>query len=187
LRLFRVFPYLATAAPYEPGGVFFRSAGGRNRADSPAGAYRCLYAGDTAEGSVAETFGRFDTWDSALVEADPATPFLPGSRFALAAFDSPNGLDIRQLDDAQALLDEALRPSQVVTRDRSISQAWAARIQAAGRYAGVAWWSYYDSSWHSYALWDIARLSLVGSPRILRNGDDEVARAAATIGRRLIR
>lgn len=185
MRFYRVFPYIPTAGD-EPGGVFFRPSGGKNRADSPTpGVYRCLYVGDSAEGSIAEAFGRFDVWDSNVIEADPAAPALPGSRFALATYDIPDTVRIQNLDDAQALLSEGLRPSQVVTRDRGVTQAWAARIQSRSLHVGVAWWSYYDSTWRSTALWDIGHLSLVGTPRLLTTGDIEVQRASATIVRRL--
>ena len=166
--------------------ALFRPAGGKNRADSPAqDVYRCLYVGNTIEGSIAEAFGRFDMWDSDVIEADPATPFVPGSRFALAAYDLAVSADVCVLDDAATLLREGLRPSHVVTRDRSITQAWASRIQAGGAYCGVSWWSYYDSLWQSIALWDVSQLSQVGSPQILSVRDAEVQRAAAAIVRRL--
>lgn len=187
MRLYRVFPHVPGAADDQPGGIFFRPAGGKNRADSPGlPAYRCLYVGDSAEGSVAEAFGRFDVWDAALIEASPATPALPGSRFALATYELPDEVKIRNLDDARALLEEGLRPSNVVTRERSVTQAWSANIRSTFRYAGVSWWSYYDAGWYSAALWDISALAVLESPRPLRAGDAEVRSAAHTIVRRLI-
>ncbi len=187
MRLYRVFPYVPGATADEPGGAFFRPRGGYNRADSPIpGAYRCLYAGDTPEGSIAEAFGRFDTWDRALIEAEPALPQLPGSKFALAAYELAANAPLRNLDDPRVLMEEALRPSDVVTRDRAISQTWAARVEATHRYAGVSWWSYYDSRWSSTALWDVARLTLLGDPEPLRFGAAEISKAATTIVRRLL-
>ena len=187
MMLYRVFPYLAGAAADEPGGAFFRPHGGKNRADATDGSYRCLYVGDTPEGSIAEAFGRFDSWDKALLEADPATPLLPRSRFALATYGMHEDEKIRDLDDARVLVAEGLRPSDVVTRNRLITQAWAMRIYAGGHYAGVSWWSYYDASWHSLAVWNISRLQLIGEPELLRLRGTAVERAAGTIARRLIR
>jgi hypothetical protein len=143
-----------------------------------------LYVGDTPEGAIAETFGRFDLWDQALIEADPAVATLPGSRFALAVFEAPDNLRLRNLDDMQALLEERLRPSNVVTRDRKITQAWAARIHETGRYAGVAWWSYYEPSWQSIGIWDLADLQ-VTTIQVLRRDDPDVVAAARTIYRRI--
>lgn len=186
MRFYRVFPYLTNAAQEDPGGVFYRTPGGKNRADSPTpGVYRCLYVGDTAAGSIAETFGRFETWDRDLIEAYSCAPSLPGSRFALATYDLPAGIAVRSLDDAHALVSEGLRPSEVVTRDRAVTQAWSAKIHSTSFYAGVMWWSYYDSGWQSAALWDIAALTLVGSPRLLSIADPDVRSAATAIVRRL--
>lgn len=153
MRLFRVFPCLPSAAADAPGGALFRPAGGRGRADSPIGDYRCLYATDTPEAAVAQTFGRFDVWDRDLIEAIPATPTVPRSRFALAAFELRSAR-VRNLNDARVLPEENLRPSDVVTRDLTVTQAWASRIYKTARYAGVQWRSYYNPDWTVAALWD---------------------------------
>lgn len=185
-RLYRVFPYVASANPEEPGGAVYRAPGGKNRADAPDGSYRCLYAGDTPEGCIAEYFGRFDTWDRHLIEAAPATPMLPNSRFALVSFELPDDVGLCDLDDARTLLAQNLRPSDVVTRNRDVSQAWSWRIHESGIYGGVRWWSYYDPIWHSYAVWDLSHLTIVDAPSLLRVDDAFVERAAATIVRRLL-
>jgi RES domain len=187
MRLFRVLPYVSSAAENEPGGVFFRPPTGKNRADAPDGSYACLYVGDTPEGAIAEAFGRFDMWDEALFAADPATPLVPGSRFTLVSYELSDAAQVRDLDNAQTLLDEHLRPSEVVTRDRTTTQAWAGRIHVRGTYQGVRWWSYYDAGWHSVALWDLVHLSTVGRPRILSVHDAHVQQSALTIVRRLVR
>lgn len=179
-------PLLASAAEGEPGGVLFRPVGGKNRADALDGSYRCLYASSAPDGAIAEAFGRFDFWDKALFAADPASPMLPGSRFALVTYEMANADKIRDLDDANVLLEEDLRPSQVVTRNRQVTQGWATRIHSKNRYAGVRWWSYYDSGWYSIALWDLTGLNLVEEPRLLTVTDDSVQRAAATIVRRTL-
>lgn len=186
MRLYRVLPYLANAADDEPGGVFFRPASGKNRADSPTpGYYRCLYVGDSPSGAIAEAFGRFDDWDNTLFKASPATPALPNSHFALATCDLSDTARICDLDDPTELLARALRPSNVVTRDRAVTQAWAKRIFNERSYVGVNWWSYYDPNWRSLALWDIADLALAQSPRLLRANDPDVIDAARAIARRL--
>ncbi len=105
--------------------------GGKGRVDSPLPrTYSVLYVGSTPECAIAECFGAFDVWDRVVIEAKPATPLVPRSRFALAAYDLPDDSEIRNLDDASALVSEHLRPSNVVTRDRAITQAWAAKIHA---------------------------------------------------------
>jgi hypothetical protein len=186
VRLYRIFPYLASAAVDEPGGAFYLPPGGKNRADSPTGAYRCLYAGDDPSGAIAEAFGRFTIWDRDVLEANPAAPVLPGSRFALATYELRAGYDLCDLDDARRLVDLSLRPSEVVTRDRKVTQRWAQAIQAAGSHHGLAWWSYYDARWKSVAVWTIQALALLGTPRILKLTDDEVMKAATIIVRQIV-
>lgn len=128
-----------------------------------------LQALRATKGSMAEAFGRFDTWDAILIETASATPLLPGSRFAIASFDIPDDAAIRNLDDARTLLDEGLRPSQVVTRSREVTQQWALRIHATHRYVGVKWWSYYDPTWSSIALWETSHKEAARSAGVARN------------------
>lgn len=187
MRVYRVLPYLAGAAQDQPGGALFCRPGGKNRVDSPVpGAYRVLYVGSDPAGCIAEAFGRFDLWDRILIESDPATPLLPGSRFALATYEVTDDARILDLNDAHALLERHLRPSQVVTRDRTVTQRWAATIHDTNAYVGVRWWSYYDSGWSSIGLWNTAALTPVGAPRVLAITDADVVAAAQTIVRRYI-
>ena len=87
-------------------------------------------------------------------------PDLPGSTRAIATYVPGSDLAIFDLDDADALGQLGLRPSQVVTRERAVTQRWARAIYEQGNWGGVRWWSYYDPKWYSYAVWDIARLTL---------------------------
>jgi len=80
------------------------------------------------ECAVAECFGAFDVWDRDIVEAAPATPLVARSRFALASYLVPEGIPLRNLDSATTLVEEELAPSQVVSRDRSLTQTWATRF-----------------------------------------------------------
>lgn len=186
MRLYRVLPYLVSAADNEPGGVFFRPPGGKNCADSPPPErYRCLYVSDSPSGAIAETFGRFDEWDRALFETVPASPALPGSYFALATYELDMPGETCNLNDARALQLRSLRPSDVVTRKRATTQAWAAHIFEEAHYDGVGWWSYYDADWRSIALWDIEHLTAAVVPRRLRADDADIRAAADTIVRRL--
>ncbi len=187
MTLFRVFPFDLSAAEREPGGALFVPAGGKGRVDSPLPrAYSVLYAGSTPECAIAERFGAFDVWDRDLIEARPASPLLRRSRFALAAYELPDDVAIRVLDDAPTLVSEGLRPSDVVTRDRALTQAWAARIYGRGDHAGISWWSYYEPVWHSIGVWEHEKLQPLGHPEILSVGDSRVRAAARAIRRRLV-
>lgn len=187
MTVYRVFPFDANAGEREPGGALHVPRGGKGRIDSlRPSAYSVFYAASTAECAVAERFGAFDVWDRTLVEAAPATPLLAKSRFALAAYDVAASLAVCDLDDAPTLVAQQLCPSHVVTRDRSVTQAWATRIHARATYAGIAWWSYYEPSWHSIGFWSHGRIRLASAPEPLTVGDARVRSAALTIKRRLV-
>ena len=53
-----------------------------------------------------------------------------------------------------------LRPSHVVTRDRSVTQAWARRVWEEAEWAGVRWWSYHDPRWTTLGLWATGGISV---------------------------
>lgn len=146
---FRVFPWLSDARPGEPGHPLYVSPRqGAGRVDNPEH-YLTLYASDAPAGAVAEAFGNHAIWTDQLLEGPPG---LPGSRRALAAVTAPT--EILDLDDPTALLERGLRPSQIVTRELAISQAWALGIYREGRWGGVRWWSRHDAAWSAAGIWD---------------------------------
>jgi hypothetical protein len=53
----------------------------------------------------------------------------------------------------------AVRPTQVVARNRPFTQGLAARIHAEQTWAGIRWWSYHRPQWTLRALWDRATLT----------------------------
>ncbi|HYO61257.1 MAG TPA: RES domain-containing protein [Actinomycetota bacterium] len=177
-RLYRVFPWIETAGPGEPGHpVYVASPQGHGRVDNPEH-YLTLYASDHWEGAVGEAFGNHAVWTRDLLQGPPA---LPGSRRALAEFDAA-GVDIVDLDDPAVLLEWRLRPSEVVTRVRSVTQAWALQIFGEARWAGVRWWSYHDPAWGSFGLWDASDLR-VAEVRPLSDDVDRVREVAARMSR----
>ncbi|HEV2639689.1 MAG TPA: RES domain-containing protein [Actinocrinis sp.] len=130
---------------------------GFGRIDDPLKDYLVLYLADTAEAAVAEVFGRFPEWRSALFDVPPAAP--PNSRRALFTYQGePRVCD---LDDGHRLVEYGLRPSRVVTRDRTVTQEWARAIyerrtpEGEQEFAGLSWWSYYNPDWSSLGLWDV--------------------------------
>jgi hypothetical protein len=122
---------------------------GAGRIDNPEH-YRALYASDSAAGAVAEAFGNHATWTPHLLAGRPD---LAGSVRALAALDAGE-TDVLDLDDARQLVRRQLRPSSVVTRERAVTQEWALRAFEEKRWSGVRWWSYYDSRWGAFGLWN---------------------------------
>jgi hypothetical protein len=123
---------------------------GQGRVDNPEH-YLVLYLSDSAAGAVGEAFGNFAIWTDELFKGPPV---LPKSQRVLAIYDMESDLSILDLDDAAVLLRLGLRPSEVVSRDRQSTQAWALRIHQEGSWVGVKWWSRWEPTWATYALWD---------------------------------
>jgi hypothetical protein len=186
-ELFRVLPYFASAVPDEPGGPLYLPPQGGGRIDNP-GTYSVLYLSDSPAGAVAEAFGRFPEWTAAILEGPPV---LPGSRRALARYTLKSAEAICNLDDAKQLVALGLRPSDVVSRDYSVSRAWARRVfdQKTGeqkKWIGVCWWSYYSPKWSSYGLWDLRGLAFE-DVMPLRLDHPAMVEASNTIVRRISR
>ncbi len=111
-----------------------------------------LYAGDSPSGVCAEAFYRGVyrmTWNPKMLR-----PLPGGHRRVLAWYDADDATPVCVLDDPQELIDHRLRPSSVITRDYTVTQAWALDIFAQGIFAGVSWWSYCDSRSTTVGLWD---------------------------------
>lgn len=146
---FRCGYFVPSAAAGEMGHpLYVPSRQGRGRVDDPLHEYRVLYVADAPEAAVAEAFGDFAVWTPVLF--DPP-PLLPDAERAVFEYEmAPSVCD---LDDPKTLLEFGLRPSQVVSRDRDLTQRWARQIYDTGAYSGVSWWSYRDPRWASYGLW----------------------------------
>ncbi|MDT4936775.1 MAG: hypothetical protein QOG80_446 [Pseudonocardiales bacterium] len=150
------------------------------RIDNP-GLYGVLYLGNSSAGAVAEAFGWARLWDARLLRGVPS---LPGSVRALARYDLDDDRGpVCDLDDAARLVELRLRPSQVVTRDRTVTQGWATEIHGRHEFAGVSWWSYYDPRWGSVGLWDVSALELVAVDVLDELDRPEIAEAADVLGR----
>lgn len=179
-ELYRVFPWLEDADPHEPGGALYIPAQGGGRLDNPD-LYSVFYAGSAEAGAVAEAFGRFPEWTSAILAGSPV---LPGSVRALARYHLEEEARICDLDDPAQLAALGLRPSDVVSRDYSLSRAWARRIYLQGSWGGIRWWSFYDPRWVSFGIWATGQLS-VQTIRALSLDDPAVLEAARVISRRI--
>jgi hypothetical protein len=177
MTLYRVFPYDVAALPAQPGGALYAPLGAAGRIANPA-LYRELYLSSSAVGAVSEAFGRFDAWTQAIF-AQPDRPY------ALATYYLQGRAAICDLDNAGRLLAYDLRPSGVVARQRSLTQAWAARIHASKKWIGIAWWSRYDSQWQSLALWNRKQLRLKRDPEVLSVEHAAVQEAAALLPRHI--
>ena len=81
-------------------------------------------------------------------------PLPPGSRRALGVFELPDDLRVLDLDDLAQLVRLGLRPTQVVTRDLTVTQGWGHRIWSETEphtgdraWQAVSWWSYHRPQW----------------------------------------
>ncbi|MGH9064651.1 MAG: RES domain-containing protein [Acidimicrobiales bacterium] len=155
--LYRVLPYLDTADDGEPGHpLYVPPSTGASRIDNPD-VYDALYLGDEPVCAVAEAFGWAPRWNAGLLRDAPS---LPGSVRTLVSYELGDDAGVCDLDDADRLAELGLRPSRVVTRDRTVTQAWARELFDADEFAGVRWWSYYNPDWGSVGLWSTAALSV---------------------------
>ena len=86
------------------------------------------------------------------------SPYLPGSRRALGKFDRRRS-HILDLNDANALLDRGLRPTQVIARNRATTQHWALNVfqetthDGSRKWCGIRWWSFQRPHWAIIGLW----------------------------------
>jgi hypothetical protein len=153
---------------------------GNGRIDNP-GAYSVLYLSDAAAGAIAEAFGRFPEWTPDILEGSPR---LPGSVRALARYSLVDAAPICNLDAPKQLLSLDLKPSGVVSRDYTRTRAWARRIYDQRACAGVRWWSFYDSKWASFGLWDRSGITLEDVQSVTLDHPD-LYEASRTIARRV--
>jgi len=177
MKVYRVFPYDRTARPSEPGGALFVPVESAGRIANPS-LYCELYLSSTAAGALSEAFGRLDVWTQAM--------FTQRDRqYALATYELSDRAAVCDLDNAGRLLAYDLAPSEVVARDRRVTQAWAARIYRSKKWIGIAWWSRYDSRWRSMGLWNRKHLRLKADPELLSAEQRVVQHTAELLPRHL--
>jgi len=154
--VYRVFPYLPTAAHGEPGHPLYEHQPQRGgRIDHPD----CYvwYVATQAAAAVGESFGNLGGWGDTMFPF----PAIPGARRALGVYRLPDELRLLDLDDAAALAERALRPTQIVTRNLAVTQAWGHQVRNERdphdthqhRWQAVKWWSYHRPSWSVIAGW----------------------------------
>lgn len=183
MLLYRVFPWLAGAAKGEPGhALYVPEPTGAGRADN-ADRYRAIYLSSAPPGAVAEALGNLRLWTPRMF----VRPDLPGSVRAIAAYELHDSRSVFDLDDTDALKALGLRPSQVVTRERRVTQRWALAIYEQRKWSGVRWWSYYDPRWYSYAIWELAKLAVKRDTIRALTIDDPVVLETSDVLRRPLR
>lgn len=149
MHLWRVCTWHPGAKPFEPGHpTYVPALQGQGRVDNPDH-YRVTYLAESPIAAVGEAFGRVAEWSAAMLEG---RKHMANSGKALARFEFVGTpLD---LDNPDVLSARELRPSRVVTRERSVTQRWALRIWQEDAWPGVRWWSALDADWGIVALWE---------------------------------
>jgi hypothetical protein len=181
VTLWRILPWDSSAAPRELGGPLYvpRPFQGSGRHDNPH-RYGCVYASHQPASGVAEILAQFRGKER-LSERMLAVEARP-----LAAVPLELAADavLIDLDEPRVLGRERLRPSQVATRERSATQAYAERLyDVHPDAAGLRWWSTLESSWINVSLFDRALASIeAGTPEPLTVDHPAVAEAAELLG-----
>jgi len=169
--LYRVFPYVRSAAEGQPGPpLYIRPDPGTGRWDNPD-LYLAFYAAPTATAAVGESFAHLSTWTRAML----AFPSMAGAVRALGVYTIEEELHpVLDLDDAKALLDRGLRPTEVVVRNRPRTQQIARDVFHEKKpYCGLGWWSMHRPQWALLAYWHVETIgfdrveALPGHPALL--------------------
>jgi hypothetical protein len=155
--LWRLLPLAGDVAPSSPGGAlwFPRELQGTGRHDNPD-RYGCLYLSESPMSAVVEAMAQF-RGAGVLSQGMLIRANLP---LTLVQVDCA-GERLIDLDDPGVLINARLRPSQVATKARAVTQAYAARIFDAHPAAvGLRWWSTLEASLTNFTLYDRAAPAL---------------------------
>lgn len=177
MTLWRVLPWRPDARPSDPGGAlwFPRELQGAGRHDNPD-LYGCLYVGERALSPVAEVLAPFRG------TGGPTGEMLVrgGAPLALAEISLPDDGCVVDLDDPATLLDAMLRPSQVATSTRSVTQSYAARLHGLHPApAALRWWSTIEASLVNFTIFDRAEPALELVDIAPLSLEDQAVQAAA--------
>ena len=182
--LHRCFAWDEQAGDAGPDGPlwFPRIYQGEGRHDNPD-RYGCLYLSVSPLSTVVEQLARFR--GQRLL---PSLLRRRGLPLALADLELDDDAELVDLDDPVVLRRERLRPSQVATRARRVTQPQALTLHDRHRHAaGVRWWSTYEALWINVTLFERAASQLrVRSVRSLDLEDPTVADAAEFFGLRAL-
>jgi len=153
---------------------------GEGRHDNPD-RYGCLYLSASALSTVVEQLARFR--GQRLL---PSMLRRRGLQLAVADLELDESAEVLDLDDPVVLRRERLRPSQVATRDRTVTQAHALALHDRHtEAAGLRWWSTFEAQWINVTLFDRAASRLrVSEVRAVTLEDSTVMEAADFFGLR---
>ena len=183
--LWRLLPWDARVAPTEPGGAlwFPRELQGTGRHDNPD-RYGCLYVTEAPISAVAESLAPF-RGTGTLSAAMMTRGGLPLALAELGLEDGSGIVDeLIDLDDPRVLVHTELRPSEVATGSRSVTQTYAGRLfEEHPQALGLRWWSTLEAGLINVTLFDRAAQHLTAvDVRPLRLDHPAVRDAAEMLG-----
>ncbi|WP_420112123.1 RES domain-containing protein [Pseudactinotalea sp.] len=155
MLVYRVVPVAPGAQPGTPGHPeYTHKPQSRGRLDNPSH-YDVRYVSATESGAVGETLAIHPEWTKRIF----AFKAVPGATMSLCTFLVDDGLRLLDMDDAHNLLALGLRPTQVVTLDRAVTQSWALRAweqhdHTGRKWQGIKWWSRHSVEWPVMGLWN---------------------------------
>lgn len=157
MLVFRVFPYRPDAGADEPGHpLAIHPDQGLGRWDNPD-LYRALYVAGSPSGAIGESFAHLSTWSRAMLPF----PAIEGAQRSLGVYSVDEEVHpLLDLDDARALLDRALRPTDIVVRNRPRTQQLARDVFAEARWGGLSWWSMHRPQWSLHVLWHVGGITV---------------------------
>lgn len=178
--LYRCFAWSRRARPAERDGAlwFPRELQGEGRHDNPD-VYGCLYVADRPVSAIVEQLARFRgqrLTDGMLVRR--------GLPLAVATIELPDSRRVVDLDDPAVLAAHDLRPSEIATRRRAVTQPQALALHRRHpRVAALRWWSTFEALWANFTVFDRAAgdLRLADVSR-LRLADPAVGEATELLG-----
>jgi hypothetical protein len=179
MRLWRTIPFDRSAAPGEPGGAlwFPREAQGHGRHDNPD-LYGCLYVAESPVSAVAEPLSEF----RGLGQMTAVMFRRMGLPLAVAELELPDDAHRVDLDNADTLVAEHLRPSWIATSGREGTQWIAAELfHQHPEAVGIRWWSTIEGSWINWTLFDRALDAITLVDVIEMRIDDEIVLEAAAL------
>lgn len=179
MRLWRALPLDRSAKAREAGGPlwFPRLQQGGGRHDNPD-LYGCLYVTEDPLSAMAELLAPFRGTGKLL----PSMLVRYGKPLALAALELDEGLTVIDFDEPSTLLATGLRPSQVATRKRTVTQGQAAAVYESHPEAvAIRWWSTLESSWINWTLFDRAEDALEVGEVVELTVDHQVVLEAADL------
>jgi hypothetical protein len=179
--LWRLLPWQPRAAPDERGGAlwFPRELQGAGRHDNPDRS-GCLYVAEKPLSVVAEALAPC-RGAGPLVEAMLARTDRP---LALVQLELDGDNDLLDLDEPRVLMRTRLRPSQVATNARGVTQAHALRLfNEHSEAGGLRWWSALEASLINVTLFDrVASRLVLRDSEVLALDHPAVLAAAEMLG-----